>query len=86
MRCVYYVLSLVCFISLGHATTEPKLSSGSKQILVGEEAGVLRLDPRLDGIISRNAVVKKLVTGFVFAEGRLGHAESTSFIYRCQRQ
>ena len=81
MRCVYYVLSLVCFISLGHATTEPKLSSGSKQILVGEEAGVLRLDPRLDGIISRNAVVKKLVTGFVFAEGPVWDTQNQRLLF-----
>jgi gluconolactonase len=57
------------------------LSTGLKQILVGEEAGVLRLDPRLDGIISRDAVVKKLVTGFVFAEGPVWDTQNQRLLF-----
>ncbi len=81
MRFVHYAVSLVCFISLSHAIAESKSSVGSRQILVGKDVGVLRLDPRLDGIISKKAVVTKLVTGFVFAEGPVWSTQDQSLLF-----
>lgn len=41
----------------------------ASSILAGRDLGVLRLDPRLDDIVPQGAVVTRLVSGFVFAEG-----------------
>ena len=81
MKFVHYVVSLVCFVSFSHAIAEPQSPVDSRQILVGEDMGVLRLDPRLDSIISRKAVVKKLVTGFVFAEGPVWSTQDQSLLF-----
>jgi gluconolactonase len=81
MKFSYYLAWLGCFISSSYAIAGPSSEAGSRQFLAGEDVGVLRLDPRLDDIIPSGAVVKKLVTGFVFAEGPVWDTQGQRLLF-----
>ena len=81
MKFSHYLVPLFCFISSSHVMSELLPVVGSNEFLVGRDVGVLRLDPRLNDIVSNEAVVKKLVTGFVFAEGPVWDSQAQRLLF-----
>ena len=81
MRFVHCVVLLACLINLNGAIAKLESFASSKQIQVGKDLGVLRLDPQLNEILSPDAVVKVLASGFSFIEGPVWNSEKQVLLF-----
>lgn len=78
----FYLFACLCGVLVSSlAIAEDSLEPRAKEFLAGKDVGVLRLDPRMDGVIKKGAVVKKLATGFVFAEGPVWDAAGQRLLF-----